>query len=116
MKKVTLILALVALVGVARAKETCVFKTINAPVVSVDDLHLEMDLPTIAGTCVNGVCESHVVSINHSATEPRFQITVMVKGDMYSFESPDEPKGSTVPVLVDECGKRHKSHDLKPAV
>lgn len=116
MKKIALLLALASMIGVSQADETCVVKKVRLPVVEVNDLHQEIDLPQTATTCENGKCESHVVKIDHFATEPRFEIVLAYKGDTFSYEASEAPTGNTVLAQVQECGKKHKPHAVKPAV
>lgn len=78
-------------------------------------MHQQMDLPEMAGTCVNGKCESHVVSIQHFETEPDFEVVVMYRGETLSFRSPVEPTGSTVRVNVQQCGKKRTPQSVKPS-
>ncbi|WP_321820864.1 MULTISPECIES: hypothetical protein [unclassified Burkholderia] len=116
MKQVALLLALTSLIGVSHAEETCVVKRVRLPVVEVNDLHQEMDLPETTTTCTDGRCESHVVKINHFATEPQYQIVLEYKGDTFSYESSEAPEGNTVLAQVQECGKKHRPRAVKPAV
>jgi uncharacterized membrane protein len=113
-KKGMLLLALACVVGVTHAEETCVLKKVRLPVVEVNDLHQEMDLPETATTCTDGKCESHVVKINHFATEPQYQITLAYKGDTVSYESSVAPEGNTVLAQIQECGKKRKPGVVKP--
>ncbi|VWC49459.1 hypothetical protein BLA13014_07596 [Burkholderia aenigmatica] len=116
MKKTMLLLALASLTGMSHAEEICVVKNIRLPVVEVNDLHQEMDLPQTATTCTGGKCESRVVKSDHFVTEPRFEIVLAYKGDTVSYEASEAPKGKTVAAQVRECGKKHTPRAVKPAV
>ncbi|MBN3777000.1 hypothetical protein G3O06_05375 [Burkholderia sp. Ac-20345] len=116
MKKALLLLVLASMIGVSQADETCVVKKVRLPVVEVNDLHQEMDMPETATTCDNGKCESHVIKVDHFASEPRFEIVLAYKGDTISYEASEAPTGNTVLAQVKECGKKHKPHAVKPAV
>lgn len=109
-------LALASLIGVSHAEEKCVLKKVRLPVVEVNDLHQEMDLPETATTCTDGKCESHVVKVDHFATEARYEIVLAYKGDTFSYESGEAPTGKTVLAQVQECGKKHAQQAVKPAV
>jgi hypothetical protein len=76
MNKAMLLLVLASLTSVSRADEACVVKNVRLPVVEVNDLHQEMDLPETTTTCTNGKCESHIVKVDHFATEAQYQIVL----------------------------------------
>ncbi|CAE6792800.1 hypothetical protein R70006_04925 [Paraburkholderia domus] len=116
MTKIALLLALASAAGLSQAEETCAVKTVHAPVLEVNDLHEDIDMPQTATTCENGKCESHVVKIDHFSTGPRFQIVLGYKGGTASYEAEEAPTGKTVLVQVQECGKKHAPRSMKPAV
>ncbi|MDO5947161.1 hypothetical protein [Burkholderia cepacia] len=116
MKKALLLLALAGMIGVSQAEEACVVTKVRLRVIEVNDLHQEMDMPETATTCDNGKCDSHVIKVDHFATEPRFEIVLAYKGDTISYEASETPTGNTVLAQVQECGKKLKPHAVKPAV
>lgn len=116
MKKIALLLVLATVVGISQAEETCAMKTGHATVLEVNDLHQDVDMPRTATTCVNGQCESHVVKIDHFSTGPRFRVVLGYEGGTASYEADEAPTGKTVLVQIQDCGKKHASRSVKPAV
>ncbi|MFP3637864.1 hypothetical protein [Paraburkholderia sp. SIMBA_054] len=54
--------------------------------------------------------------MDHFSTGPRFKVVLGYKGGTASYETDEAPKGKTVLVQVQECGKKRASASVKPAV
>ncbi|WP_429481882.1 hypothetical protein [Paraburkholderia youngii] len=114
-KKAILLLALASAFGVSHAAENCTTKNVRLPIVDVEDLHLDYDLPEYATSCTDGKCESHVLKIDHFVTNEHFRVVLAYKGDSISYETDEPPEGDTVVAQVYECGKKHTPRSVKPA-
>ena len=115
MKKAVLLLALASAVGASHAAENCATKNVRLPIMDVEDLHQDYDLPETATTCNDGKCESHVVKIDHFVANERYRVVLAYKGDSISYETDEPPEGESVVVQVYECGRKHTPRSVKPA-
>lgn len=111
MNKLAFALALaICASATAQAHEACAQRTVEAPVLAVNDLRQQFALPVTNTTCVGGVCSSAVIGTRPVTTEARYEIVYAVRGVTYSMESLVAPFGPTIPVTVEDCFETRREH------
>jgi len=117
MKNFITMLALSCTALVAHAEETCAVNYYHAKIVDIQDLQQTVQFPEMTTTCDSeNHCVTVVDQIKTFSSEPKFELTVKLKGELYTLETDFLPESKTVPMALKECSTKTKKPKNKPVV